>query len=442
MKPIVKIENVGKRYHLGQGSAVPDTLRESIHERIRAPFKNLRRRRSSEVQTLWALKNINLEIQPGDVLGIIGSNGAGKSTLLKILSRITEPTTGRVELYGRVGSLLEVGTGFHPELTGRENIFLNSVILGMSRDEIRKRFDEIVAFAEVEKFIDMPVKRYSSGMYVRLAFAVAAHLSPEILIVDEVLAVGDLAFQNKCLGKMQDVSLAGRTVLFVSHNMPAVNRLCSRAILLDSGSIIREGATADVIGTYMERAFAIGASREWSNLALAPGTEQLKLLSVDIAKDDGTPVSTASVHDDLFVRLKYLVSVPNLRFRCAVVFNTQGTCAFASLEPTESVRAQSGVYHSRVRIPRNLLTEGEYVIGVSIFSSRGIKQHYVRLESVVALHIFDPLTGGSARGDFGATISGVVRPRLEWESYFEDSESASEIQGDDALPDRAFRSAF
>src|SRR4051812_45045873 len=213
MRPIVTVENLGKQYRLGTQSAAYSTIRESLTNRI------LGRNGGGENATIWALRDVSFEITPGEVLGIIGRNGAGKSTLLKILSRITEPTTGRVELHGRVASLLEVGTGFHPELTGRENIYLNGAILGMTRAEIKKKFDEIVAFAEVEKFLDTPVKRYSSGMYVRLAFAVAAHLEPEILVVDEVLAVGDAEFQKKCLGKMREVSCDGRTVLFVSHNM-------------------------------------------------------------------------------------------------------------------------------------------------------------------------------------------------------------------------------
>ena len=276
MKPIIRVENLSKRYFLNKTNKSPDTIRDSLAEIVRAPFGRLSGRPTSSTETLWALRDINLEVKPGEIVGIIGRNGAGKSTLLKILSRITEPTTGRIELYGRVGSLLEVGTGFHPELTGRENIFLNSVILGMSRKDIKKHFDEIVAFAEIEKFLDTPVKRYSSGMYVRLAFAVAAHMNPEILIVDEVLAVGDLAFQNKCLGKMEDVSLTGRTVLFVSHNMPAITRLCSRAVLLEGGSLMQEGSTADVISTYVEGAFSTGHSREWP-LTRAPGTRRTEV---------------------------------------------------------------------------------------------------------------------------------------------------------------------
>jgi len=442
MKPIIKVENLSKSYSLNKILASYPTLRDSLVDLARAPLQRLRNAYSSPGQTLWALKDINLEIFPGEVVGVIGRNGAGKSTLLKILSRITAPTTGRAELYGRVGSLLEVGTGFHPELTGRENIFLNGVILGMGHREIRKDFDEIVSFAEIEKFIDTPVKRYSSGMYVRLAFAVAAHLNPEILIVDEVLAVGDLAFQNKCLGKMQDVSLAGRTVLFVSHNLPAVSRLCSRAVLLDAGELIREGLTREVVTTYLEGALSMGHSRVWPDLALSPGTDELRLLSVNLTKEDGTNLSTTTVNDLIQVRLRYFVAVPNLKFRCAIILQTQGTCAFASVEPVERVRQKPGIYSSTATIPKHLLAEGEYMIGVSIFASRGVKQHFVRMENVVAFHVSDPMTGDSSRGDYAERIAGVVSPRLEWDTQFEDSSSATKIQDNDAVPDAALGRIF
>lgn len=251
--PAVRVSGLGKQYVLGGAEKNDESFREMLTGALASPFRRLRRLQGgiSESETFWALKDVNFSIQPGEVVGIIGRNGAGKSTLLKILSRITEPTEGRIEIRGRVSSLLEVGTGFHPELTGRENIYLNGAILGMSRREIRSKFDEIVEFAEVERFLDTPVKRYSSGMYVRLAFAVAAHLEPEILIVDEVLAVGDAAFQQKCLGKMQDVGREGRTVLFVSHNMGAVRNLCTRAICLQQGSVAMDADVESVIERYM-----------------------------------------------------------------------------------------------------------------------------------------------------------------------------------------------
>ncbi len=249
MKPIIKADKLGKQYLFGAETAAYSTVREAVMDILKSPLSSIRRNGSAP--TIWALQDVSFEVQPGEIVGIIGRNGAGKSTLLKILSRITEPTTGRVELYGRVASLLEVGTGFHPELTGRENIFLNGSILGMTLKEIESKFDEIVAFAEVEKFIDTPVKRYSSGMYVRLAFAVAAFLEPEILVVDEVLAVGDAAFQKKCLGRMRDVAGRGRTVLFVSHNMAAVASLCSRAIVLEHGSVVFLGQVDEAIKRYL-----------------------------------------------------------------------------------------------------------------------------------------------------------------------------------------------
>jgi ABC-type polysaccharide/polyol phosphate transport system ATPase subunit len=253
--PIIRIENLGKKYQLKHAQPGPRyrALRDVLGDGLRSGFGLFHRGPSSAVpstEEFWALKDVSLDIQRGDVVGIIGRNGAGKSTLLKILSRITEPTTGRVTLNGRVASLLEVGTGFHPELTGRENIFLNGAILGMSRAEIRRKFDEIVAFAEVEKFLDTPVKRYSSGMYVRLAFAVAAHLEPEILIVDEVLAVGDAEFQKKCLGKMGEVARGGRTVLFVSHNMAAVSALCARGVVLRGGAVLKDASAGNAIAAY------------------------------------------------------------------------------------------------------------------------------------------------------------------------------------------------
>jgi lipopolysaccharide transport system ATP-binding protein len=253
MRPIIKAENVGKQYRIGSRKTEYPTLRDAMAVALRTPLRWIRVTERKPEQDFWALKNVSFEIFPGEAVGVIGHNGAGKSTLLKILSRITEPTTGRIELYGRVSSLLEVGTGFHPELTGRENIYLNGAILGMGRKELARKFDEIVSFAEITKFIDTPVKYYSSGMYVRLAFAVAAHLEPEILIVDEVLAVGDVQFQKKCLGKMGSVAKEGRTVLFVSHNLPAVRNLCKRALMLDEGTLKHVGTSEEIVHKYLAR---------------------------------------------------------------------------------------------------------------------------------------------------------------------------------------------
>ena len=300
--PAIEVSGLSKRYVIEHESR-HDTLRDTLHHTARKLWRRFRWGTGFQREEFWALKDVSFTVQPGEVVGIIGRNGAGKSTLLKILSRITEPTTGKVTLRGRVASLLEVGTGFHPDLTGRENIYLNGAILGMRRAEIRRKFDEIVAFAEVEKFLDPPVKRYSSGMYVRLAFAVAAHLEPEILIVDEVLSVGDAQFQKKCLGKMQDVATReGRTVLFVSHNMAAVQNLCARALLLSTGRCAAEGLTNEVIARHLNDA------RQTSQLPLLTRTDRsgngaIRFSQISILGPEGTIVASARVGDPTTIRL-------------------------------------------------------------------------------------------------------------------------------------------
>jgi lipopolysaccharide transport system ATP-binding protein len=365
-------------------------------------------------QKFWALRNVSFQVQPGDVVGVIGRNGAGKSTLLKLLSRITAPSTGEIVLNGRVGSLLEVGTGFHPELTGRENVYMNGTILGMRKHEIDEKFDEIVAFAEIDQFIDTPVKRYSSGMYVRLAFAVAAHLEPEILVVDEVLAVGDISFQKKCLGKMSDVSLEGRTVLFVSHNMPAVLRLCKQGLLLDKGENKLWGPINEVVDQYTQEIADSGTNRNWEENH-APGSAKVRLLGVSLVNENDQPITVASVEDTLCVRMLYRVYTPGERFRCILVFNTQGICAFGTMELSEYKRERTGIYSSTVTIPKNLLAEGEYTVNVSIISSRGVKIRHVSERNIFSFQVVDPINGESARGDYGEGYAGVIRPKLDWE---------------------------
>lgn len=363
----------------------------------------------------WALKDVSFDIQPGEVVGIIGRNGAGKSTLLKILSRITAPTEGEAVINGRVGSLLEVGTGFHPELTGRENVYMNGTILGMKKREIAAKFDEIVAFSEMEKFIDTPAKRYSSGMYVRLAFAVAAHLEPEILLVDEVLAVGDAGFQKKCLNKMKDASFQGRTVLFVSHNMPAITRLCTRGVLLRSGQVELAGTAEEAVSRYLSSMAESTESRTWE-LDEAPGTETVRLLGVSLLDAAGLPVSVAKVSDDLTVRLSYQVGMSGAQFRCAVTFCTQGTIAFSTMEPVEHKREQPGKYTSEVVIPAHLLAENEYTLNIAISASRGATMHHVKQLNVLSFQVVDPMEGVSARGDFTGDYRGIVRPMLNWKT--------------------------
>ncbi|HNA89560.1 MAG TPA: ABC transporter ATP-binding protein [Anaerolineales bacterium] len=416
----VSVENISKQYRLGViGNR---TLYEDINRwwaKVRGlpdPLEKI-----GEVDygnradgLIWALHDISFQLKQGEVLGVIGRNGAGKSTLLKILSKVTGPTTGQIKLKGRIASLLEVGTGFHPELTGRENIYLNGAILGMSRDEISKKFDEIISFSEVEKFVDTPVKRYSSGMYVRLAFAVAAHLDPEIMVVDEVLAVGDAAFQRKCLGKLSENAGEGRTVLFVSHNMAAINRLCSRAILLERGRLIDDGPATEVTAKYLSGAAEEDGTRSWTDNE-APGTDRVRLLGMSLYAEDGVPKSVFDVNDEIFIRLKYRVGVPNTTFRCALIFNTQGVIAFASVEPTETVRSEPGVYQSVVRVPAHLLAESEYSLNVSIFASAGAKQHYVNLRNALNFQVYDSMTKPSARGDYTQNLLGIVRPMLQWD---------------------------
>jgi lipopolysaccharide transport system ATP-binding protein len=324
MPPAIRVENLSKSYrihHAGQ-KAPYRTLRESLVEAARAPW---RRRPGDESRTeeFWALKGVEFEVQPGEVVGIIGRNGAGKSTLLKILSRITEPTNGRVGLRGRVGSLLEVGTGFHPELTGRENIYLNGSILGMSRREINKKFAEIVEFAEIERFLDTPVKRYSSGMYVRLAFSVAAHLDPEIMIIDEVLAVGDFSFQKKCLGKMGEVSRSGRTILFVSHNIAAIEALCERCLLLSFGRLESEGPTEEILAEYVKSDVANPFGR--LDLTAHPGRSGASTaIMSEVVLGDGVdePVSSIRMGSHLSVRVSYDLEGRAIRPVLGLVFRT------------------------------------------------------------------------------------------------------------------------
>ncbi|HEX9918889.1 MAG TPA: ABC transporter ATP-binding protein, partial [Pyrinomonadaceae bacterium] len=372
MKPIIKVEGLGKRYRIGAQQSPYGSLRETLAGAVRAPLRRLQRRRNPEGEesTFWAVKDVSFEVQPGEVVGIIGRNGAGKSTLLKMLSRITEPTTGRIELYGRVGSLLEVGTGFHPELSGRENIYLNGAILGMAHTEIARKFDEIVAFAEVERFIDTPVKHYSSGMYLRLAFAVAAHLEPEILIVDEVLAVGDMRFQRKCLDKMQDVGKRGRTVIFVSHNMPAITRLCPRTILLDGGTVLRDGPSYQVVSAYLSTGLGTTAARSWPDLATAPGNDVTRLRAVCVRTAAGQVTDALDIRQPVEIEVEYEVLtpghvlVPNLHF-----YNEEGVYAFIvnDLEPAWRNRPRdAGRYRSVALIPGNLLSEGTLFVGVAV----------------------------------------------------------------------------
>lgn len=410
MRPIIKAEHLGKQYQLGTRDAAYSTIREVLVKAARAPLKMFRNNGRRPGQKIWALQDVSFEVNPGEVVGIIGRNGAGKSTLLKVLSRVTEPTTGRAELYGRVGSLLEVGTGFHPELTGRENIFLNGSILGMARREIQRKFDQIVSFAEVERFLDTPVKRYSSGMYVRLAFAVAAHLEPEILVVDEVLAVGDYAFQQKCLNMMQDVSGQGRTVLFVSHNMGAISRLCQRCILLDQGNIVESGPTARVVQSYM----STGIAQRAEYTQRSDSEKVVNLLSVSLVGSDGLPHSEVGYDESPRFVLEYEVnrSVSSASVGVAV-FTADGTCAFATADfdaqPELLAQRSPGTYKAEVEIPSQWLNIGMYSVAVQL-ANAGNGEVY---DSVDAL-IFNVIDTGTPGSRNGIQRRGVLQPILNW----------------------------
>lgn len=420
---IIQVENLSKRYVLGQqrDGARYRTLRESIVEAARAPFRRRERKDVESAGDFWALRDVSFEVKRGEVVGIIGRNGAGKSTLLKVLSRITEPTSGRIRIGGRVASLLEVGTGFHPELTGRENIYLNGAILGMHRSEIKAKFDEIVAFAEVEKFLDTPVKRYSSGMYVRLAFAVAAHLEPEILIVDEVLAVGDMEFQKKCLGKMQAVAeREGRTVLFVSHNIGAVTQLCSHAIHLASGSIVDQGNTIQVTSRYLEAGNNRWTEKVWTDLSQAPGDASVRLVSVRaVDAKEQILAEGVDVRETVGVEVQYQVLRDGAIFTPSLhLHNAEGTQIFLAIDLEEnwvlSPRA-CGLYRSVAWIPGNFLNIGMHYASVAI--SR-LDFHTLHLfeRQVIGFNINESSASNTSRGVFAGTLPGAIRPILEWKT--------------------------
>ena len=418
---MVKIENLSKRYQVGGLHPGYMTFREMFAGAVFAPFKGWRGKNGSTRETLWALQDINLEVQQGDLIGIIGHNGAGKSTLLKILSRITKPTTGRVAIYGRVGSLLEVVTAFHPDLTGRENIFLNGAILGMQRVEIERKFDEIVAFSEIEKFIDTPVKWYSSGMYVRLAFSVAAHLEPEILIMDEVLAVGDAAFQQKCLDKMHDIRQQGRTIFFVSHNMPAVTRLCKRVILLDQGSVVSDGPAQQVVNDYLRASWNIGAERVWNDLQQAPGNKVVRLRRARVRTEEGQTIAAINIRRPVGIEITYEVLEPDHILSPLVdVYNEEGVHLFSSHDTGWQWRRRPrpvGPYTSTVWIPGNFLAEGNLLVNVSVMSHIPATILHVHERKVVAFQVIDTHEEDSARGDYIGPIAGVVRPLLKWDTH-------------------------
>lgn len=417
----IQVENLGKMYRIGGPQARYKRFTESVMDTLAAPLRRLRNigQPVPEAETLWALKDVSFEVKQGEVVGIIGRNGAGKSTLLKILSRITEPTEGEVRLHGRVGSLLEVGTGFHPELTGRENIYLNGTILGMKRAEIDRKFDEIVAFAEIEKFLDTPVKRYSSGMYVRLAFAVAAHLEPEILVVDEVLAVGDVAFQKKCLGKMGEVAQGGRTVLFVSHNMGAIQSLCRKSLLLFSGQAIKYGQTEEVISYYLRKDFvntmwvALDGKSQVANpyfdpLRIQVVDKALNLITSDISADSEFGIliegNTETINSALTVGLAIYASGGELLFWTLQTDTRQ----------EEWPELKLGTNRLLVWLPCHFLNEGDYRIEliVSLHFQAWISQPGVNAPGVQI-----SIKGGLSESPYWMLVRpGLLAPILKFKS--------------------------
>jgi len=434
----IKVENVSKVYRLGAKEEIDESLITSFAKMLKSPVKNYKKYRSlynfSDLDfdnpdtssttegILWALRNVSFEVNRGEVVGIIGRNGAGKSTLLKILSRITPPARGRIEIHGRTSSLLEVGTGFHDELTGRENVYLNGTILGMRKKEVDRKFDEIIEFSGVEKFLDTPVKRYSSGMRVRLAFAVAAHLEPEILIIDEVLAVGDAAFQEKCLSKMQDVGQHGRTVFFVSHNMPAVTRLCQRVIMLKDGRLSADGHAHDIVAHYMHEGSDSAADRVWPDITKAPGADIVRLRRVRMKNSDGQTCPAADITKPVGIEMTFevLESGHTLLPHFDLITDA-GVCAFVTLDLDPAWRKKarpSGLYTATAWVPGNLLAEGNYFINAGMVALRPhqIKQFWE--QETVSFQVVDHMRGDSARGDWAKELSGIVRPLLDWETDY------------------------
>jgi len=412
----ITAESLSKRYRIGELQAGYGTLRDSVARAAR----RFGHHHHHVKEHIWALQDVSFELAEGEVLGLIGRNGAGKSTLLRVLTRITAPTSGTATIRGRIGSLLEVGTGFHPELTGRENVFLNGAILGMRRREIARKYDDIVDFSGVSRFIDTPVKRYSSGMYVRLAFSVAAFLEPEILLVDEVLAVGDAEFQRRCLGRMEDMGESGRTVVFVSHNMQTIAQLCDRAILLEGGSVVMDGGSADVVARYLQSGLGAGSFREWPDDETGPGDSVARILAARVFDEDGNLIDAADVRRPIGVEITFRVLgsqaavLPKLK-----VVDRQGDIAFNAMDTHERWHAPTapGVYRSTAWIPGNLLNEGLTAVDVELVSLAAPKlQHHAQERSALSFHVQDPGEGDSARGLFTGQVRGVVRPLLEWDA--------------------------
>ncbi len=443
----VKVEDLNKLYRIGVASESSDSIAGALSNFVRSPLRNLKKYRSlynfGDVDfdairrgeatlgddLLWAVRDMSFDVPKGQVLGIIGHNGAGKSTLLKILSRITAPTHGRVELHGRLSSLLEVGTGFHQELTGRENVYLNGTILGMRKREVDREFDEIVAFSGVERFLDTPVKRYSSGMKVRLAFAVAAHLRPEILIIDEVLSVGDAEFQRKCMGKMEAIGEEGRTILFVSHNMPAVTRLCNRVLMVDQGSILMDGTPHDVVSGYLSSGKGMVPEVNWPDPTSAPGGEIARLRSVSVRDENGNVSDSIDIRRQVNVQIEFeCLKEGHVLIPAFSLWNDEGFQLFSAMDLDPQWRGKvrpPGHYVCQAVIPGNFLAEGTMSINTALWEWEPHRRLEYHQKDVVAFQVIDNLEGDSARGDYIGNIAGAVRPLLDWNTQYSRDVEAS-----------------
>jgi lipopolysaccharide transport system ATP-binding protein len=424
MTTAISVKNLGKRYQIGAAETKfrYNMLRDVLVDTVYAPVRLVKALvgksdRRANKNFIWALKDISFDLEEGKVLGIVGRNGAGKSTLLKVLSRVTEPTKGIVTVRGRVGSLLEVGTGFHPELTGRENIYMNGAILGMKSAEIERKFDEMVEFSEVGQFIDTPVKRYSSGMYLRLAFAVAAHLEPEILVVDEVLAVGDAEFQRKCLGKMNDVAQQGRTVLFVSHNMSAILRLTQEAIVLNKGQLIKRAPTPEAVDFYLSSGQAETGERTWSADEIPASSEPFKPISLRLKDKNGNIVDTVRSTEPATIEWEYQLDAPLTGLRLGMYLNTmRGEYVFTTFDTDDAKQYEqfgtrkAGRYVSRCAIPADFFNEGRYYFGVNA-SSFGVKRYFMD-ENALSFNVD---ISGAPGTQWPELRQGPIRPRLYWQ---------------------------
>jgi lipopolysaccharide transport system ATP-binding protein len=424
MDTAIKVENLSKIYRLGEIGT--GTLNKDIERFVKTkifkkedPFLTIGEVNDKETKGksdfVYSLKDINFDIKQGDAVGIIGRNGAGKSTLLKVLSRVTTPTSGKINIKGRVASLLEVGTGFHPELTGRENIYLNGAILGMRKKEIDRKFNEIVDFSGVERYIDTPVKRYSSGMYVRLAFAVAAHLESEILIVDEVLAVGDAEFQKKCLGKMSDVSKGeGRTVLFVSHNLPSIRRLCNNCIYLENGQLNSQGSTDEILKLYNEKDLKFNEFKVEINDLNAHKIAGFSISEISLENSRGQILDNINTDHDIYIHIKTQVSKENIRIGLTLILkDLNDNIVFSSINNSngffEKIRNSDENIESICIIPKNLLNDEVYRLSILIYNANYSNSYL--LENIMSFQIDD---GRSGRGNFEGKIVGIIRPELQW----------------------------